>query len=226
MRRSSPLVGLALLAACAEVPVDLASGASAADMASPPPWAGAGEDADGLTEGGDPVGGLDEDPPAVLTVTLTDAPGDFDAVPVTIGAVYAHAVPSGADDSGLDDDGAWVVLGDEASDWDLLALQGGVTGLLGSGAVPAVAYDQVRIVVTDAAVVIDGETLPLALPSAARSGLKLSADLDLTGGGAYELRLDFDAHESIRQNPGRGWMMSPVVRVDHFGPVEADDTGR
>ena len=125
------------------------------------------------------------------------------------------------DEDGGDEGGEWIALTEEPTEWDLLALQDGVTGLLGRSDVPPTAYDQIRFVVTEAAVVVDGETHPLTIPSGEQTGIKLSYDFDLSAGGTHELRLDFDAHESIRENP-QGYRMQPVVTVDYFGPVESE----
>lgn len=161
-----------------------------------------------------PLGQLQvADPPASITVTLTDAPGDFEAVPVTIGGVYATR-----------DKKEDLVLVDEPSEWDLLELQDGVTGVLGSAELEAASFDQIRLLVLEASVIVDGEEHELQIPSGQQTGIKIPYAFSVEAGVDYELRLDFDAHKSIRQLGNGRYQLSPVVSVAHFGEA-AGDTG-
>ena len=176
------------------------------------------------------TGEIDPDEQADIAVTLTDAPGDYEAVPVTISSVYAMLHDEESEDTGdsEEEEGAdRVVLVDEATEWDLLQLQDGVTGLLGEASVDAARFSQIRMVVSEAAVVVDGEEIPLEIPSGEQTGIKIPYDFMVEAGGDYELRLDFDAHESIAYRGGK-YRLSPVVKVDYFGPAAAEagkDTG-
>jgi hypothetical protein len=189
-----------------------------------------------------PLGFGGEPEPGHLAVTLTDAPGDFEAVPVTIGWVsLCHMVDddgaedegdTGADtgaDAGADtgaDTGAvpqrceWMLITDTPTEWDLLALQDGVTGLLGTSELAPGSYGQLRLQVLEAAVVIDGETIPMTIPSGAQTGIKVQTDVTIASGETHELRLDFDAHESIRLVRDT-YRMQPVIKQVYFGEPES-----
>ena len=150
-----------------------------------------------------------------VVVTLTDAPADYDAVLVTIDGVELHRPPQG------EDRGGWLKVVSEPSRWDLLDLQYCVTATLGEMELPALKYDQVRVRVRDAAVVIDGEKIPLDLPDNGREGFILIEDMAVEADLVYELRIDFDADMSVVQGP-RGWTMRPALEVDTFEPLDQD----
>lgn len=199
------------------------------------------------------------DEAAMIAVRLTDAPGDFEAVPVTIARIEAHFLgadapeqeeqpetesddgeepppPSeGADEdasetedpaetdapeSDVEETGVWVTLVSEPQAFDLLTLQNGVSAALGDALVEAGQYDQIRLIVSEASVVVDGETHELDVPSGEQTGFKLSYDYQVDSGGSYELMLDFDAHQSIRQRGNGQYFLQPVITVAYFGPPQ------
>ncbi len=147
-------------------------------------------------------------------VKLTDAPGDFEAVNVTITRVEAHlAQPEGDAKSG------WEVLAENPGTFDLLELQNDVTAVLGDASLPAGKYTQIRFVLTAAEVVVDGATHPLTVPSGETSGLKLQANFTVEADTEYEMILDFDAGESIKQS-GNGYKLAPVIKLKSFNAEE------
>ena len=104
---------------------------------------------------------------------------------------------------------------------------------LGSAALPAGHYQQVRLVLdtsqsSNTTVVINGTTYPLTIPSATgpygfgnndaldnttgpgTSGIKVNINLTAQGGYTYAFVLDFNAAESIIDSGGR-WQMKPVL---------------
>lgn len=200
-----------------------------------------------------------EERTAALQVRLTDAPGEFEAVPVTIASVGAHwcgdgdgvvdlggedePPPPGGDwpddddddddeddDDGSEMEGVWLSLVETSQEYDLLTLQDGVSAALGDVVIPAGNYDQIRLAVTEASVVIAGITYELDIPSGAQTGLKLPYDYSMEPGEEYELMLDFDAAESIRQIGDGTYKLQPVITVAYFGPPrdhgdEEGDTG-
>jgi hypothetical protein len=183
--------------------------------------------------------------PAKLQMLLTDAPGDFEAVPVTIDSVEAYLVTpepvaaamggaggaggapamdaesggaGGAESAVVDEvaaEGMWLTIVDEPATYDLLELQNGVTAALGAAEIPAGQYTQIRLIVSSAAVVVDGETHELSIPSGGQTGLKLNYDFDLSGGGDYAIVLDFDAHQSVKK-AGKQYLLTPVITVQSF----------
>ncbi|HET9328689.1 MAG TPA: DUF4382 domain-containing protein [Candidatus Eisenbacteria bacterium] len=155
-----------------------------------------------------------------VTVHLTDAPGDYDAVNVAITGVSLRREG--------DDDG-WEDLDMEGGMFDLLLLQNGVMTTLALGDVPPGHYDQVRLLLGPGSnVVVDGETHSLTVPSGMSSGLKLKGDFDIVEGENHELILDFDAAKSIHRTGNGKYMMRPVVTLtvgDVVNPPPADTTG-
>jgi hypothetical protein len=140
-----------------------------------------------------------------VRVMLTDAPSDLiESAVVTISRVYLTG-----------EDGADVDLrsaSDEPLTFDLLDLRNGVEAFLADRRVPAAAYGQLRLVVTDAEVtLVDGvifedgsSTRELKVPSGAQSGIKvqLPAPIDADEGEVTIVVVDFDVEQNfvVQQN--------------------------
>lgn len=153
-----------------------------------------------------------------LTVLLTDAPFPFDLVEsanVTISRVDVVT------ESGIE-----TAVGVEEQSFDLLELQDGVTALLGSAEVEAGTIQQVRLVVSDAWVVMnDGREFDLTVPSGAQTGIKiLTPGLEVEGDLEAVLTLDFDVEDSFvtlgnADTPAgiQGFLFQPVIRPVGLG---------
>ena len=163
-----------------------------------------------------------------LTVLLTDAPFPFDLVEsanVTISRVDAVT------ESGIE-----TALSTEEQSFDLLELRDGVTAVLAEAEVEAGTVHQVRLVVTDAWVVMnDGREFDLKVPSGALTGIKiLTPGLEVEEGdlqGAV-LTLDFDVGDSFVTlgNPDtpaaiQGFLFQPVIRPVGLGGGEGSAGG-
>jgi hypothetical protein len=168
-----------------------------------------------------------------VEVKLTDAPGDFEAVPITIARVEAHRSGGGDDAAGGaggagggqddgDDGAGWVVLVDTPQEHDLLELQNGVQAALGGRDLPAGDYTQIRLVLSKADVVVDGQTHELKVPSGAQTGFKISHNLRVEADTRYALVLDFDARASIKET-GHGYQLTPQLRVASFEPIPEEE---
>lgn len=160
----------------------------------------------------DPVntGGGDK---ATLAVRMTDAPADYDAVFVTFSEIAVHHSGEG-----------WIVMSGDPVTVNLLEWNNGNSIELGREEVEAGHITQVRLMVTDASVVVDGVTHELDIPSGAQTGLKIVTNFALEAGSSYTLMLDFDAHHSIvttgqPSNPN-GYKLKPTIRA-----VEVAATG-
>ena len=146
---------------------------------------------------------------AKLKISMTDAPGDYEAVFVHVTDVKIKS------DAAADEEG-WVSLSNvQPGVYDLLKLTGGVTQLLADAEVPAGFLGQIRLILgNDNSVVINGESQALATPSAQQSGLKLQVNQELEAGVAYEYLLDFDVDKSIVSAGGSGgFNLKPVIRL-------------
>lgn len=140
---------------------------------------------------------------AKLAVRLTDAPGDYDAVFVDVEEVVIKY-----------NDGDDVLLGINAGIYNLLELTAGVNVLLFNDEVPAGNISQIRLVLGENnTIVVDGQTLPLATPSAQQSGLKIQINENLEPGILYEFMLDFDVDKSIVSQGNGEYSLKPVIRA-------------
>lgn len=153
---------------------------------------------------------------ANLTLRMTDAPGDYDAVFVDVQDIEIHVEPDAETELEGDDDGdGWISVGDvNTGVYDLLELTGGVSQLLADTEVPAGYVSQIRLILgTENSVVIDGESKPLNTPSAQQSGLKLQLNQELEAGENYAFLLDFDVEKSVVTTGNGGYNLKPVIRL-------------
>lgn len=154
---------------------------------------------------------------ANLSVRMTDAPGDYDAVLIDVQDVEIHVETEGDAELEGDTDGdGWISVGNvQAGIYDLLELTGGVTQLLADTEVPAGYVSQMRLVLgSENSVVINGETKPLNTPSAQQSGLKLQVNQQFEAGESYAYLLDFDVDQSIVTTGNGGYNLKPVIRMN------------
>ncbi len=186
-----------------------------------------------------------------LVVLLTDAPGDFEQVPIEITAVqarymgeqvadenqYHKAAPAG-DQSQIQTqdgeqtqtksqeqtgEGEWLQLMKKAQQQDLLQLQDGKTAAIGDVDVPGGYYDRVRLKLAKAQVVVDGETFDLEVPA---EGIELAFKFQLKGGEGHEMTIDFDAKKSVQKKAdGSGYELKPVVEVKQYRHTNRTSTG-
>lgn len=171
----------------------------------------------------------------VLTLQLTDAPGDLEHAWIEISRIVLQG---SSDEAG----GGGVVLLDEPTGLiDLLTLASSTADLVRDLDVPAGTYTQLRLIVSAAIVetedgqvfATDGAQHPegaavtgdLTCPSCEQTGIKVKLP-----GGALRLDdesrilvLDFDVSESFGRQAGRSgrWVMRPVI---HSADVEASGT--
>jgi hypothetical protein len=151
-----------------------------------------------------------------LRLTLVDGPECIEGLEnlyLTLEDVRVHL--------GDESDGAgWFsVLPDtltvEERTYDLLTLVDGVSAVLGEEELPAGLYTQIRLVLEDAWMVVEGDSTALDVPSGEQSGLKLIHTFSVDPGVLTELTLDWDACRSLVETPpGSGiWKLKPTIRV-------------
>jgi hypothetical protein len=144
-----------------------------------------------------------------LSVAITDAkpklPEGTEHVYITFDEVQVHKAG-----------GDWVslpVVAPAPHRIDLLQFSDGKTTQL----VPPVKltsgkYTQIRIVVSEASLVIDGNTYPVEVPSG-----KLKTDqefnFEVLGGGAVDLTVDFDLYKSIVVTGNYKYKLKPVLHI-------------
>ena len=155
---------------------------------------------------------------ANLSIRMTDAPGDYDAVFIDVQGIEIQ-LEADDDLDATDDDATegseWVTVEDvNTGIYDLLELTGGVSQLLADTEVEAGYVGQMRLILgPDNTVVVDGETKALNTPSAQQSGLKLQLNQRLEGGENYAFLLDFDVDQSIVETGNGGYNLKPVIRL-------------
>lgn len=152
-----------------------------------------------------------QDGMATLKVSMTDAPGDYEAVWVDVEDVLIQY-------AGSEGEEGWVSLeGVEPNRYDLLSLTGGITQLLSTAQVEPGMLTQIRLKLgADNTIVLNGTTdeIPLSTPSAQQSGLKLQVNQELEAGKVYEFLLDFDVDQSIvSAGASGGFILKPVIRL-------------
>jgi len=148
----------------------------------------------------------------VLSVELTDAPAEFQAVYVTVAQVAVHRAG--------DANASWITIADVNGTFDLLQLQNGTTELLGVASIPVADYTQMRLILADESndtalhpygnyVVVDGNASELTVPS---MELKESHNFTMAADGNVTMTIDFDANRSIHA-AGSKWILNPVLHV-------------
>jgi uncharacterized protein DUF4382 len=151
-----------------------------------------------------------------ITVRLTDAPlAGVGTATVWVSKVYL-----------VGGEGGPFTISDTPVEYDLLALQDGVTALLGSALIPVGDYEQLRLVVDSAVITLaDGMTFSdgttsrsLKTPSAGRSGLKVNFGGPVhVAPGETDLVVDFDVSRNFvflgdRTHPD-GVIFTPVLHA-------------
>ena len=146
-----------------------------------------------------------------VQVNLVDAPATvegIEALTVTFAGVSIHGSGRGA---------GWIDLLDggsppEARTFDLLQLVNGVQATLGFGDLSEGKYTQLRIVVQEATITVNGTTEALTIPSGEETGIKLVGPFTVTSGQTTELTVDFDAGQSV-EDTGGGFVLHPTYRI-------------
>jgi Domain of unknown function (DUF4382) len=146
-----------------------------------------------------------------LTVYLTDAPADYDAVNIEVVSIQLKASSDGGENG-------WQTLPMTSSpaNFNLLEFTNGMDTLLSSVELPAGNVSQLRLILGDNnSITVNGvtEDLPLEVPSGSESGLKFNIHADLIGGIEYKLWIDFDVLRSIVVNGNGDYILKPLIRT-------------
>jgi len=182
-----------------------------------------------------------------VILTITDAPFPSDLVAeanITVDWVKLYLSTEINDEKGTDSVGFYSIDLTEDSTFNLLDLSNGLTAFLGEAEVPAGEYDEIRMHILDAEVIMmDGEVYDLKVPSGSSSGLKIKINphLFMEENGEMEVLLDFDVSHSFvvkgnynsktGKNNIKGFNFKPVLRAvpqvisGQIAGVVADTTG-
>lgn len=144
---------------------------------------------------------------ARIEVWLTDAPGDFQEVNVSVEGVEIHS-------NETDNERGWQPLDVTPAVYNLLDFTNGEETFLGDLELPGGRLSQIRLKLGEANTVkVDGKVFPLSTPSAQQSGLKIQLHEVLAEGVTYKIVLDFDAAKSVVQTGNETYSLKPVIRA-------------
>jgi hypothetical protein len=149
------------------------------------------------------------DTQATLDLRLTDGPGSFEAVLIDVIGAEVHVNKDTANASG------WQALTVKKGVYDVLKLNNGVDTILGTTKLPLGDVSEIRLILGDNnSVKVGGQTFPLVIGSADKSGLKLKFEKKLLAGISYKVTLDFDAAKSVKEvKKGTEYKMKPILRL-------------
>ncbi len=143
---------------------------------------------------------------------------------------YSYTDNETTDNSTDNDAGGWIIISDEEQGFDLMALRDGAFDLLAESELEAGKYTQIRLKISgdldDAGdpktyVRVDGEVMPLTVPSGAQSGLKLIKPFNITADSETILYIDFDAESSVVETGAGKYLLKPTIKVSVFKDLEA-----
>jgi hypothetical protein len=141
-----------------------------------------------------------------LKISMVDSPAQYDQVNIVVSRVEVHMADSS--------ESSWMIINPVPHTYDLLQLRNGASVVLGDTFLTAGHYTQIRLILGEGSnVVINGDTIPLVIPSGFQTGVKLNHEFDIMPGNLYELMLDFNADRSIHITGNGVYMMNPVIRV-------------
>ena len=166
-----------------------------------------------------------------MSVSMTDAPADYEEVNINIESVLVKRDDEDDDDSdnegddsdGNDDEDEFITILDDPITVNLLNLRNGNTVSLGSTELETGEYSQIRFILGDNnTIVVDGQTYDLQTPSGQQSGLKIQIDAEIEEDENFELLIDFDAGQSVVETGNGSYILKPVIRavnVDLAGSI-------
>jgi hypothetical protein len=136
-------------------------------------------------------------------VKLTDAPGSYDAVILSIQSVVVVT----------DKGEQTIAVG--GGPINILHFRLGKDTLLAAQDIPSGTIQQIRLVLNNTGnmVIVNGASFNLTTPSGQTSGVKLNVHDNLVAGVDYTLMLDFDAASSIVITGNGKYILKPVIRA-------------
>ena len=142
-----------------------------------------------------------------LQVSLTDDPGDYDAVFIDLQDVRINY--------STDTSNGWASLPNvNKGSYNLLDLVNDKDTLLTDADIQPGKIEQIRLILgANNYVIVDGKKEMLTTPSAQQSGLKIKIHQELNEGISYKLLLDFDVAKSIHETGNGKYMLKPTIRA-------------
>lgn len=145
----------------------------------------------------------------ILNVSLTDAPGEYEAVLIDLQGLTINVSSDSTEESGWQD-----LTLDTMGQIDLLMFTDGNSILLTEDELPVGKINQMRMILgSNNEIVVDGETHELETPSAEQSGLKFNINANIEDGETFSMTLDFDAEKSVVEKGNGTYSLKPVITV-------------
>ena len=166
----------------------------------------------------------------ILKIYLTDEPGDYLEVNITISRIEAHI--AGEDEEA---EGEWIVLKEwpsgEEPTFDLIKLQD-VSELLVDEPFNAGKYTQLRLFVSESSISVEIEVAEeendkeidvvnevpfeifnVEIPSVYQTGIKLIHPFEIVEGMITKLTIDFDAEKSVVKTGNGEYKLKPTIKL-------------
>ncbi len=168
-----------------------------------------------------------------INVHLTDSPYPIDLIKSAFVTIDKVEIRQHLESDQGENEDSFIVISEANIEIDLLKLTNGITEQIASVDLEAGTYNQIRLHVVDATIVLnDGTEFDLKVPSGESSGLKIKFDpeIQITEGQTSDVLLDFDVSRSfvVKGNIGSkiiGFNFKPVVRgafLELAGRVEGN----
>lgn len=156
----------------------------------------------------------DADTSGSIMIQTFDAPfqGDVEHIYLNILEVSVHRADA---DSSADSTSGWIILSEVDTTIDFLELVNGQMATLLEEELEVGQYSQLRLLLGDSsAIVVDGISHELKVPSGSQSGVKLNLGFSIEADEIVEIYLDFDAARSISKHPQQDrYSMRPTFKV-------------
>lgn len=160
-----------------------------------------------------------------INVHLTDSPYPIDLIKSAFVTIDKVEIRQHLESNQGENEDSFIVISEAEMEIDLLKLTNGITEQIASVDLEAGTYNQIRLHVVDATIVLnDGTEFDLKVPSGESSGLKIKFDpeIQITEGQTSDVLLDFDVSRSfvVKGNIGSkiiGFNFKPVVRGAFLG---------
>ncbi|MGC9363666.1 MAG: DUF4382 domain-containing protein [Fidelibacterota bacterium] len=149
-----------------------------------------------------------------IVIKAFDAPfqGDVEHIYLHITEVSVHKAVAG---STSDTSAQWIVLSEADTTIDFLELVNGTMATLIHSHLDVGQYSQMRLLLGEgSAIVVDGVSHTLRVPSGSESGVKLNLGFFINEDEIIDIYLDFDAERSINKHPTQErYSLQPTFRV-------------
>ncbi len=156
----------------------------------------------------------------MLSLHLTDGPGEYKAVYITIKEIHIQK-----------NSGEWRLISMLDKTFDLLSLRNGIRSPLGLSDLTEGTYTQLRLLLStdpdseknllqephpyaNYVLLNDNTMQELKIPSGIKSGIKLMGEYRIQANKTTVITLDFDAEKSIIEAGKSGqWLLKPVIKI-------------